>query len=209
MCACTWPFSNVLERREQLAQGGDPLVACVLGGEARRHALQGRPDRDHLQYFLLGLFGDVNAAPRDDGDQAFLLQACNGFADRGPADAQLLGELPFVQLEFGRLVVDVHRGDGLLQHVVDVILEAEGAFDGCDLQLCLHLARLDSVRKYGTLTPDRALKEHGTRNICLWYTIDQPRGSRNAKVARGGAANLMAVACWRTRPGRSWPAAVR
>src|SRR5204863_4652686 len=48
------------------AQRGDLLLARVLAGKPRRHALERRPDGDHLENFLERLALDEHAAPRLD-----------------------------------------------------------------------------------------------------------------------------------------------
>src|SRR4051795_4493076 len=69
------PQPAVLEVREQRAERADLLVGRALADQARGHRLEGRPDRDHLEDLGLALAHDVDAAPRNDADEALVLEA--------------------------------------------------------------------------------------------------------------------------------------
>src|SRR5919106_1443068 len=117
--------------------------------QARRHALERRPGDDHLEDLAHRLAHDHDALARQNAHQALLLEARERFADRRTADAQLLRELTLVQLELGVLGVDVHRGDAVLQHLVDVILEAEAAVDRLEDEPARHDAFVRSLAAGG------------------------------------------------------------
>ncbi len=67
-------------------QFGDIGIGGALGGEPRCHAFERGHDRDDLDDFALGLFDDIDAAPRPGADKALLFEQCHRFADRRPAD---------------------------------------------------------------------------------------------------------------------------
>src|SRR3546814_7131331 len=71
----------LLELPEEIAQRADVVVGRVRRGQARRHALQGRPDGDHLDDLPLGLADDEDAAARLRPDEAFLLQQRHRLAE--------------------------------------------------------------------------------------------------------------------------------
>src|SRR3954447_4184451 len=118
------PHLAVLELREQRAQRADLLVRRALAHEPRGHRLEGRPDRDHLDDLGLALANDVDAAARQDADQALVLQAGERLAHRRAADAEVGGERLLVEPEVGIVVVDVHREDRLAQRVVGELSDA-------------------------------------------------------------------------------------
>jgi hypothetical protein len=102
------PDAVVVEGREHPPERCDLGVGGALGDQPGSHALERRPDGDHLEDFLLCLADDEGATARDNLDEAFLLQAGDGLADRGTADAEILGKLPLVEPCLTQLGVDVH-----------------------------------------------------------------------------------------------------
>jgi hypothetical protein len=58
-----------------------------------------------------------------------------GLADRGAGDPELLRHLAFVEAQIRPLVIDVHRRDAVLQHLVNVLFQAEIAANRLELQL--------------------------------------------------------------------------
>src|SRR5205814_934331 len=99
-------------------------VGGALGGEPRRHAFERRHDRDDLDDFALGLFNDIDAAPRPGADKALLFEQCHRLADRRAADPEALRQPPLVEPDLLRLAVNVHRGDRPLQGGVSLLREA-------------------------------------------------------------------------------------
>ena len=128
-------ISVLIEARQRAAQRADLGVGGPLGREPGRHALERRPDDDHLQDLVDRLPEDEDALAGRDAHQAFLLEPCQRLADRRAADLELLGQLPLVQPQLRPLGIDVHRRDALLEHVVDVPFEAEVLADGLDHEL--------------------------------------------------------------------------
>src|SRR5918996_5890965 len=162
------------ELRQHLAQRADLGIARAARGQARRHAFERRPGDDHLEDLAHRLAHDHDALARQNAHQALLLEARERFADRRTADAQLLRELTLVQLELGVLGVDVHRGDAVLQHLVDVILEAEIAVDRLEDEPSRHDAFVRSLA--GRLRPAAVWL------ACMWYTTSQLRRQRLIKA---------------------------
>ena len=118
-----------VERREHRPQGGDLLVGGILDDQPCRHALQRRPHRDHLEHFLPGLAGDEGAAARNVADEAFVLEPAKRLPDRCTAHPQLDREFPLVQAVLFFVGVDIDRGDGGLELLVDAVLEHDGTVD--------------------------------------------------------------------------------
>ena len=152
--------SSLAVRRQRAAQGRDLLVARMRAGKPRRHALERRPDGDHLEDLVERLALDEHAAPRLDLDEPLLLEAGQRLADRGARDPELLRHLALVEAQIRPFVIDVHRRDAVLQHVVNMLFQAEIAADRLELELGA-LGRLRLGRSQG-----RAAR-HGP-----WYTTE-------------------------------------
>src|SRR3546814_15372886 len=100
-----------LEAGEELAQGSQGVVAGALGGQPRGHALQRRPDIDHLDDLGLRLAHHEDAAPRHAAHEALLLEQRDGLADRRAAYAEILRELALVQPNLDLVAVGVPLRD--------------------------------------------------------------------------------------------------
>ena len=121
--------------RPESCRPASSRVARLLGGEPRRHALQRRPDRDHVEDLGLGLAHDEDAAAGDDPDQAFLVELRQRLAQRRAADAEALRQIALVEPQLGVVGVDVHVHDGGLERLVGARLEAQALADRSDFQL--------------------------------------------------------------------------
>ena len=120
---------------DQRVQLGDLRGARVLGGKPRRHALERRPHRDHVEDLGLGLAHDEDAAARDDPDEALLVELRQRLAQRRAADAEALRQIALVEPQLGLVGVDVHVHDGGLERIVGARLQAQAFADRGDLQL--------------------------------------------------------------------------
>src|SRR3954447_10729994 len=129
----------VLELREQRAERPDLLVGRALAHEPRGHRLEGRPDHDHLDDLGLALADDVDAAARDDADQAFVLEARERLPHGRAADAEPGGERLLVEPEVSVIVVDVHREDGVAERLVGELTDAGLGGERRDDQLAAQL----------------------------------------------------------------------
>src|SRR5690606_37104409 len=63
---------------DQSVKARDLIVAGLLRCQPRRHALECRPDRDHLQNLGLRLADDVDATAGDDANESLLLELRKG-----------------------------------------------------------------------------------------------------------------------------------
>src|SRR5215467_16310976 len=111
----------VREGGEHRPQSRDLLVRGVAGDQPRGHALQGRPGGDHLDHFPLGLAHHIDAAPRNRTHEPLALELRHGFANRGAADAEILGEPALVEAHLALALVDVKRYDDVAQGAVGAI----------------------------------------------------------------------------------------
>src|SRR3954451_398592 len=111
--------------RQGAPQAGDLLVRGMFAGKPRRHAFERRPDGDHFEDLLERVALDEDAAPWLDLDEPLLLEPGQRLADRGAGDAELLRHLALVEAQIRPLVIEVHRRDAVLQHLVNVFFEAE------------------------------------------------------------------------------------
>ena len=87
----------LLEHIDQGVQFRQLRLGHARRGEAGGHALDRRPDGDHLDHLALRLAHHDQAAARHRADEAFLLQHRQRLADRRAAHAEVLRELALVQ----------------------------------------------------------------------------------------------------------------
>jgi len=93
-------------------------IRRVQRRQPRRHGFQGCPHLDHFDDFALRLADDVDATPGYRADEPFLLEKRQCLADGRAAHAECLRELPFVEPQLLRGVVDVSiRNRGFQQRV--------------------------------------------------------------------------------------------
>ena len=142
-------------------------------GQPRGHALDRRPDGDHLDHLALGLAHHDHAAPRHRADEPLLLQHRQRLADRRAADAEVLRQLPFVQADLAGMAVDVHFGDGALDRVAGLLAQADADLQRLDLQ-----ARRNGVVRHPALLTSCA--------YCIWYATAW-QGPRSRQCGRPNA----------------------
>src|SRR5215471_5121890 len=109
---------SALELVKEMPEGRDLRIGGAQGDKPRGKAFKRRPHLDHLDDLALGFAHHEDAAARHGFDEAFLLQKRHRLTDGRAAYAQILRELPLVQTNLVRLVVDIDRGYRLLQRVV-------------------------------------------------------------------------------------------
>ena len=140
---------GVAELVEHMAQRTDVRVGGVQRRQTRRHALQRSPHFDHLDDLLLGLAHDEHAATRHRTQKTFLLEQRHRLADRRPAHAERLPELPLVEADLVAMGVDVRVHDRLLERGVGLIAKADVGTQRLQLQRQRSLGCLDK-RCHGT-----------------------------------------------------------
>src|SRR3954470_15571093 len=180
------PHLAVLEVREQGAEGADVLRRRPLARHPGGHALQGRPDPDHLDDLGLALADDVDAPPRHDAHQALVLESRERLTDGGAAHAEIGGKALLVEPQVGIRVVDVHPEDAVAQRLVgqlaDARLGAQRRNDQSALQLLgneLGACRLVHHHVQQYLSTRRTSSRSG-RVVCL-YTRYQKHGGSPAR----------------------------
>src|SRR5689334_4592882 len=113
----------VLESREHLAQAGDFTIRRGLGDQTRRHAFERGPGGDHLDHLAFGFSHHIDAATGYRAYKALAFELGHRFANRRPANSEILRKFPLIQPDVVAISIDIHRHDRVFQRGISLVLE--------------------------------------------------------------------------------------